>query len=82
VAGEEDTKEIVDLTLVPVGTIKQASDTWDGRSLIGVGLDTDSGVVADRKELVDDLEAVLAGREIGSSDGGDLGELGGGVVWG
>lgn len=80
VSGEEDTEHVVDFTLVPQGTLKEAGDTGDGGSLVRVGLDTDARVVADTEEVVNDLEALVAGGEVDTSDIGDLGELGGSVV--
>jgi hypothetical protein len=79
-AGKEDTVQIVDLSLVPVGTVKETGDAGHGGSLVGVGLDTNAGVVADREKVVDNLESVLARGVVGGSDGADLGELGSGVV--
>lgn len=79
-ASEEHAKEIVDLSLVPVGTVKETGDTGDGRDFVGVGLDTDTRVVADREEIVDDFKSVLSARVVGGSDRADLGELGSGVV--
>lgn len=78
--GEEDTVQVVHLSLVPVGTVKESGDTGDRRGLIGVGLDTDSGVVTDREKVVDDFESVLARGVVGSSDCADLSKLSGGVV--
>ena len=80
VSNEEDTEQVVDLTLVPVGTVVEAAKRRDGSSLVGVGLDTDTGVVADGKHVVDNLEALVAGRVIDSGDVADLSELCGGVV--
>lgn len=80
VTGEEDTVKVVHLSLVPVGTVKESGDTGNGRGLIGVGLDTDSGVVTNREKIVDDFESVLARGVVGSSDCADLSELSGGVV--
>jgi hypothetical protein len=37
--------------------------------------------VAHAEQVVDDLEALVAGGEVDGSDVADLGELGGGVVW-
>ena len=79
-SGEENTEHVVDLTLVPQSTFKQTSHTGDGSSLVGVGLDTDTGVVADTEHVVHDLEALVTGGEVDTRDVGDLGELGGGVV--
>jgi len=80
VTSKEDTVKVVHLSLVPVGTVKQSGDTGDGRSLIGVGLDADSGVVADREKVVDNFESVFARGVIGSSNCADLGELSSSVV--
>jgi len=81
VTGKEDTEKVVHLSFVPVGTIKKSGNTGDGRSLIGIGLNTDSRVVTDRKEVVDDFETVLARGVIRSSDSANLGELSGSVVF-
>lgn len=78
---KEDTVKVVHLSLVPVGAVKKSSDTGNRRGLVGVCLDTDSGVVADRKKVVDNFETVLARGVIGSSNCADLGELGSGVVY-
>lgn len=80
VAGEEDTEHVVDFTLVPEGPLKQASHTRHGGGLVGVGLDANTGVVANTEKVVDHLEALVAGGEVDSSDVGDLSELGRGVV--
>lgn len=81
-AGKEDTKEIVDLTLVPVGSVVQAGDAGDGGGLIGVRLDSDAGVMADGEQVVDDFKALVSGWVIGGSDGAELRELGSSVVYG
>lgn len=78
--GEEDTVKVVHLSLVPVGTVKKSGDTGNGRGLIGVGLDTDSGVMTNREKVVDDFESVLARGVVGSSDCANLSELSSGVV--
>jgi hypothetical protein len=80
VPNEENTEQVVDFTLVPVGTIVETAKRRDGCGLVGVGLDTDTGVVADGKHVVDNLEALVAGRVIDSGDVADLSELCGGVV--
>jgi hypothetical protein len=74
VSNEEDTEQIVDLTFVPVGTVVETAKRRNGSGLVGVGLDADTGVVADGEHVVDDLETLVAGRVI------DSGEFGGGVV--
>jgi hypothetical protein len=80
VADEEDAEQVVDLALVPVGAIIERGDAGDGGDLVGVGLDADAGVVADAEEVVDDLEALVAGGIVGGRDGAALGELGSGVI--
>jgi hypothetical protein len=80
VSNEEDTEQVVHFTLVPVGTIVETAKRRNGCGLVGVGLDADTGVVADGKHVVDNLEALVAGRVIDSGDVADLGEFGGGVV--
>lgn len=81
VTSEEDTEHVVDLTLVPVGTVVEGCDGGDGRGLVGVGLHANAGVVADGKHVVDNLEALVAGWVIDGGDVADLGELGGCVVF-
>lgn len=80
VADKEDSKKIVGLALVPVGSVKEASDAGHGRNLVGVGLDADSGVVANAEKVVDNLESLVARGVIDGRDGADLRELGRGVV--
>lgn len=79
--GEEDTKHVIYLTLVPIGTAKQAGDARDGSSLVGVCLDSDSRVVANRKKVVDNFESVVPSREVGGCDSANLCELGSGVIF-
>jgi hypothetical protein len=81
VADEEDTEQVVDLTLVPVGTSEETGDAGNGGSLVGVGLDADASIVANAQKVVDDLEALVPRGEVGGRDGADLGELCGSVVW-
>jgi len=81
VADEEDTEHVVDLTLVPVGTVVETCDGWYGRCLVGIGLHANARVVADREQVVDDLETLVAGRVVDGGDVADLGVLGGGVVF-
>lgn len=81
VVREEHTEEVVYLTLVPVGTVVEGCDGWHGRRLVGVGLDADARVVANGEQVVDDLEALVAGGVVDGGDVADLGELGGGVVF-
>lgn len=80
VSGEEHTEHVVHLTLVPQSTLEETSHTGHGGGLIRVGLDTDTGVVANAEQVVDDFKALVAGGEVDTRDIGDLGELGGSVV--
>ena len=77
---EEHTKQVIDLTLEPHGTVIQASNARDGRGFIRVRLNPYSRVVAYAEQVVDNLKAVLTGGEVDSRDVGDLLVLGGGVV--
>jgi hypothetical protein len=81
VADEEDAEHVVNLTLVPVGTVVEACDGGNGRGLVGVGLDADARVVTDGEHVVDDLEALVAGGVVDSGDVADLCEFGGSVVF-
>lgn len=81
VVREEHTEEVVYLTLVPVGTVVEGCDGWHGGGLVGVGLDANARVVANGEQVVDDLEALVAGGVVDGGDVADLGELGGGVVF-
>lgn len=77
---DENPKHVVNLTLVPVGAIEERGDAGNRRGLVGVGLNPDAGIVANAKEVVDNLEPLVAGREVDGGDVADLGELGGSVV--
>lgn len=79
-SNEEDTEQVVDLALVPVGTVVQTANRGHGGGLVGVGLDADASVVANGKHVVDNLEALVAGRVVDSGDVADLGEFCGSVV--
>lgn len=81
VVDEEDSEEIVDFSLVPVGAIVQTRDGWHGCRLVGVGLHPDAGVVADGEQVVDDLKALVARRVVDSRDVADLGKFGSGMVF-
>lgn len=63
---EENSEEIVDFTLIPVGAIVKTSDARNGRGFIGVGLDTNARVVAHGKEVVDNFETLIAGGKVNS----------------
>jgi len=80
VADKEDTEQVVDFALVPIGAIEEANDARNRRGLVGVRLDPDSGVVADAEEVVNDLEPLVASGEVDGGNVADLGELSRGVV--
>ena len=77
---EEHAKQIINLTLEPDSAIIQASNARNRRCLIRVRLDPYSRVVAHTEQVVDNLEAVLAGGEIDGRDIRDLLVLGCGVI--
>jgi len=60
VANEENTEQIVNLTLVPVGSVVERCDGWDWLCLVGVGLDSYAGVVANTEKVVHNLESLVA----------------------
>ena len=80
VADEEDTEQIVDLTLVPVGAIVEIAEGGHRSGLVGIGLDPQARVVADGEHVVDNLEALVLGGVVDGGDVGDLGVFGGRVV--
>ena len=75
VAGEEDAEHVVNLTLVPKGTLEQARHAGNRVGLIGVGLDADARVVSHAEQVVDHLESLVLGRVVDRRDIGDLREL-------
>lgn len=80
VVDEEDTEQIVYLSLVPVRAIIETANRRDGSGFICVGLDSNARVVSDREEVVDDFEARITCRVVDCGDVADLGEFCGGVV--
>jgi hypothetical protein len=64
----------------PVGTTEDVDDGRNRRSLVGVSLDTDAGVVANGEEVVDDLESLATGRVVGTRNVHHRLVLGVGVV--
>lgn len=80
VADEEDTEQIVDFTLIPVGTVIEGRDRWNRLGLVGVGLDSYPGVMADTEKIVYDLESLVAGRKVDSCNIRDGRELSRSVV--
>lgn len=80
VSSKEDSVHVPSLTLEPVDRVEETGQRGDGRDLVGVGLDTNAAVEADREAVVDDLEAVGARGVVDSTHIHDLLELGVGVV--
>lgn len=72
---EENTKQIVCLTFVPVGAIIEAGDRWNRCNLVGICLDADTRIVVNRQQVVNDLKAITSCWVINASDIGDLSEL-------
>lgn len=79
-SNEEDTKQIVDLALVPVGTVVEIAQTGDWGGLVRVCLDSEARVVADAEHVVDDFKALVLGGVVDGCDVGDLCVLSRGVV--
>lgn len=77
---EEDAKKIIDFALVPVGAIIEIAQTGHWSRLIGICLDSDARVVADTEHVVHDLESLVLGGVIDSSNVRDLSVFGSGVV--
>lgn len=67
-ATEEDTEKVPSFSLVPVGTAKYFTCAGNMISLSSVSLDPNSSLVLDAEEMVYDLEAFLALREIDTTD--------------
>lgn len=80
VANKEDTEEIVDLTLIPVGAIVEVRNGGDRCRFIGICFNAQASIVPHREQVVDDFKALIARWIINGSDVGHLGKLGGGVV--
>jgi hypothetical protein len=80
VSNEEDSKEIVDLSLVPVGAIIQAGNARYRRSLICIRLNPDTGVVAYAQKVIDHFKSLVAGRKVHGRDVRYLCKFGGGVI--
>jgi hypothetical protein len=53
--GEEDAVHVPNLTLVPVGRTVNFHRGLDGAQLVGVRLDADARVIAERQQVVDQL---------------------------
>lgn len=79
-SSEEDSVHIPGFTLEPVDRVEQSSKRGNGGDLVGVGLDTNTGVKTNRQTVVDDLETVGARGVIDSANIHDLLELRVGVI--
>lgn len=77
---KEDTEQIVNFALVPIGSVIETCDGGNRGRLIGVGLDSNAGVVTDGQHVVDDLESLVSRRVVDGCDVGNAGKLGSGVV--
>lgn len=75
-----NSKQIISLSLIPICSIVQVTDRRNGGGLVGVGLDTDTGVVLNGQQVVDNLETLVAGGVVDSRNVRHLGELRRGVV--
>lgn len=58
VVGEENAVHVPDLTLVPVGRLEDVVHRVDGRQFVRVRFDADARVVAQRQNVVDDLQQI------------------------
>ena len=76
---EEYAKQVIHLSLVPVGAVVEVRDGGHGGCFVGVRLDADSRVVPHAEEVVNDFEAVVAGGIVDGGEVGDHGEFGRGV---
>jgi hypothetical protein len=81
VADEEDAEQVIHFALVPIGTVVQIAYRRDRCRLVGVSLDPDAGVVADRKQVVYNLESLVSRRIIDCGDVDHAGILGSGMVF-
>ena len=73
-AGEEDAVEVVGLALEPVGAGKNADARGHRRRLVGLDLHADAEIMLRRKQMIDDVEALLAARPIDRRDVDDAPE--------
>jgi hypothetical protein len=82
VANKKHTEKVIHLSFVPIRSIVQTGDTWDWRGFICVCLDTNTRVVTNAEQVVDDFKSLVFGGEINSSNIGDLCEFCRSVVCG
>lgn len=80
VANEEHAKKIIHLSLVPISSVVKTCDARYWRCLICVCLYTNSRVVTNTEQVVDNFKSLISGGEVDCSDVGDLCELCRGIV--
>lgn len=81
VTNEEYTKQIVYLSLVPVGSVVQTCDAGNWRCFVGVCLDSNTGIVAYAEHIVNDLEPLVSGGVVDGCDVANSCEFCRSVVW-
>lgn len=78
---EKDSEEVIYLPFIPHCAVIEGSDTWYGRSLVSICFDPYAAIVADREQIVDDFETVVAGGVINGRNVSDRGVFGRRVVF-
>lgn len=68
VTQEEDTKQVPNLPLVPIGGSEHTRRTWNRCDLICIRLDSDSRVELDAQQMVYDFESLGTCGVVGSRD--------------
>ena len=81
VSNEEDAKQIVHLSLIPIRSVLEIANAGDRSCLVGICLDSYAGVVPDAEHVVHDLESLVFGGVVDSCDIRHLGELGCSVIF-
>ena len=74
VVGEQDAIQIPGLALEPVGRAEHRGDRRHRREFVGRNLHANAHVVAERKQVVDHVEALFAFRIIDAADVHELAE--------
>lgn len=67
VSNEEDSEKIVHLSFIPIRTVVEAANAWDGGRLVSVGFDSYPAVVANAEQVVHHLESIRSGRVVDRS---------------
>ncbi len=80
IAVEDDAEHVPRLALEPAGRGEQRDDGRHGGLLVGVQLHADTLIMLQRQQVVDDLEALFAGRIIDAANIHQLLELAVAVV--